>query len=92
MPLTGDGWAVRRLVLMTAGPVCQFRAQFCSARPSGSHLGGRRLGVPDELLGLAGRNRAIGAATGRRISSGAIGGPIGALIGDALNLLFSINA
>ena len=46
------------------------------------------MGVPDELLGLAGRNWAIGAATGRRFSSGtpnkAIGGPIGAPTGDAL--------
>ena len=45
-------------------------------------------GCPDELLGLAGRNRAIGAATGRRFSSGTpnktIGSPIDAPTGDAL--------
>ena len=60
---------------------------FRPARPSGSLRGGRGLGVPDELLGLAGRNRAIGAVTGRHFSSDtsnkAIGGPIGAQTGDA---------
>ena len=47
------------------------------------------MGVPDELLGLAELNRAIGAPTVRQISSGtpnnAIGGPIGASTGDALS-------
>ena len=49
------------------------------------------MGVPDELLDLAGRNGAIGAATGRHFSSGmpnkTIGGPIGAPTGDALTMV-----
>ena len=48
------------------------RAQFRPARPSGSLRGGRGVGVPDELLGLAGRNGAIGAVTGRHFSSGTL--------------------
>ena len=72
----------RPLVSMTAGPFHQFRA----TRPSGSRCGG--LDVPDELLGVAGRNRTIGAATVSQISSGAsnrtIGGPIDAPTGDTI--------
>ena len=64
------------------------RPQFRPARPSGPLRGGRGVGVLDELLGLAGRNWAIGAVTGRQFSSGtsnmAIGGPISASTGDAL--------
>ena len=89
MRLTTATMAVQRLVSMTrlAHPtVC--RPRFRPVHPSGSLRKGRGLGVPDELLGLAGQNRAIGAATGRHFSSGmpnkAIGGPIGAPSGDAL--------
>ena len=63
-------------------------AQFCPTRPSGSCRGRHGLDVPDELLGLAGRNRAIDAAIGCHFSSGAfnmaIGGSISAPTGDAL--------
>ena len=92
MPLTEGGLAVRRLVSMTAGPSREFHSlTFRPVRPSASLRGGSGLGVPDEILGLAGRNRAIGTATGRQISSGTpnrdIGGPIGAPTGDTLTEL-----
>ena len=67
------------------------RAQFRPACPSGSLRGGRGLGVPDEILGITGRNRAIDAATGRHFSFGtlnsAIGGPIDTPTGDVLTKL-----
>ena len=44
-------------------------AKFRLARPNGSRRGGRGWDVPDELLGLAGRNRAINAVAGRHFSS-----------------------
>ena len=76
------------LVSMTAGPARHFRALSFVRRPSGSHRGGRGLGVPDEILGLTGRNRAIGATTGCQILTGTpnrvIGGPIVAPTRDAL--------
>ena len=39
--------------------------------PKRSRRGGLGLGVPNEILGRAGRNQAIDAATGRQITSDA---------------------
>ena len=60
------------------------RAMFRSACPSGCRRKGHGLGMPDEILGLVRRNRAIDIATGHHILSGTSNRAIGAASEDAL--------